>query len=98
MTCLRRLGKSCTFSLDTLKLQEVHFLFSVFSAAILVVTYAQQEFFVSQGVGAIRTATKRAGGTVHNHGGSPGKRLGIKKFSGQPTRSHKQELPNPQTV
>jgi hypothetical protein len=30
----------------------------------------------------VRTATKRAGGTVHNHGGSPGKRLGIKKFSG----------------
>jgi len=35
------------------------------------------------GVGSIRTATKRAGGTVHNHGGSPGKRLGIKKFSDQ---------------
>ncbi|KAF9532227.1 ribosomal protein L27 [Crepidotus variabilis] len=33
--------------------------------------------------GAIRTATKRAGGTVHNHGGSPGKRLGLKKFSDQ---------------
>ncbi|PPQ75431.1 hypothetical protein CVT26_015353 [Gymnopilus dilepis] len=33
-------------------------------------------------VGAVRTATKRAGGTVHNHGGSPGKRLGVKKFSG----------------
>jgi hypothetical protein len=32
--------------------------------------------------GSIRTATKRAGGTVRNHGGSPGKRLGIKKFSG----------------
>jgi len=31
----------------------------------------------------IRTATKRAGGTVRNHGGSPGKRLGIKKFSDQ---------------
>ncbi|KAG6910278.1 hypothetical protein DXG01_011675 [Tephrocybe rancida] len=31
---------------------------------------------------SIRTATKRAGGTVHNHGGSPGKRLGVKKFSG----------------
>ena len=30
----------------------------------------------------MRTATKRAGGTVHNHGGSPGKRLGLKKFSG----------------
>lgn len=34
------------------------------------------------GLGSIRTATKRAGGTVHNHGGSPGKRLGVKKFSG----------------
>ena len=32
--------------------------------------------------GAVRAATKRAGGTVHNHGGSPGKRLGVKKFSG----------------
>lgn len=30
----------------------------------------------------MRTATKRAGGTIRNHGGSPGKRLGIKKFSG----------------
>ncbi|PFH51737.1 hypothetical protein AMATHDRAFT_142012 [Amanita thiersii Skay4041] len=35
------------------------------------------------GVGSVRTATKRAGGTVHNHGGSPGKRLGLKKFSDQ---------------
>ncbi|TEB39645.1 hypothetical protein FA13DRAFT_1808058 [Coprinellus micaceus] len=35
------------------------------------------------GFGAVRTATKRAGGTVHNHGGSPGKRLGVKKFSDQ---------------
>ncbi|KXN91503.1 54S ribosomal protein L2, mitochondrial [Leucoagaricus sp. SymC.cos] len=34
-------------------------------------------------LGSIRTATKRAGGTVHNHGGSPGKRLGVKKFSDQ---------------
>jgi large subunit ribosomal protein L27 len=33
------------------------------------------------GVGSVRTATKRAGGTVRNHGGSPGKRLGVKKFS-----------------
>lgn len=31
----------------------------------------------------MRNATKRAGGTVHNHGGSPGKRLGVKKFSGK---------------
>ena len=30
----------------------------------------------------MRTATKRAGGTVRNHGHSPGKRLGVKKFSG----------------
>jgi len=36
------------------------------------------------GVGSIRTATKRAGGTISNHGGSPGKRLGVKKFSGAP--------------
>ncbi|KIM48729.1 hypothetical protein M413DRAFT_84547 [Hebeloma cylindrosporum] len=34
-------------------------------------------------IGAVRNATKRAGGTVHNHGGSPGKRLGVKKFSDQ---------------
>lgn len=34
------------------------------------------------GLGAVRTATKRAGGTVRNHGGSPGQRLGIKKFAG----------------
>jgi Ribosomal L27 protein len=34
------------------------------------------------GLGQVRTATKRAGGTIRNHGGSPGKRLGIKKFSG----------------
>ncbi|KAK7054666.1 54S ribosomal protein L2 mitochondrial [Paramarasmius palmivorus] len=33
------------------------------------------------GLGSIRTATKRAGGTIKNHGGSPGKRLGVKKFS-----------------
>ncbi|KIJ69331.1 hypothetical protein HYDPIDRAFT_105926 [Hydnomerulius pinastri MD-312] len=32
-------------------------------------------------LGSVRTATKRAGGTVRNHGGSPGKRLGLKKFS-----------------
>ncbi|KIY63050.1 ribosomal protein L27 [Cylindrobasidium torrendii FP15055 ss-10] len=35
----------------------------------------------SKGLGAVRTATKRAGGTIANHGGSPGKRLGVKKFS-----------------
>lgn len=32
--------------------------------------------------GSVRTATKRAGGSIRNHGGSPGKRLGVKKFSG----------------
>ena len=36
--------------------------------------------------GSVRTATKRAGGTVRNHGGSPGKRLGLKKFSGSAVR------------
>ncbi|KAI0062308.1 hypothetical protein BV25DRAFT_1825756 [Artomyces pyxidatus] len=34
-------------------------------------------------LGSVRTATKRAGGSVRNHGGSPGKRLGVKKFSDQ---------------
>jgi len=37
-----------------------------------------------QSLGQIRTATKRAGGTVRNNGSSPGKRLGIKKFSDEP--------------
>ncbi|GBE82115.1 ribosomal protein L27 [Sparassis latifolia] len=37
--------------------------------------------FDPSGFGSVRTATKRAGGTVANHGGSPGKRLGVKKFS-----------------
>ncbi|EKM55160.1 uncharacterized protein PHACADRAFT_195187 [Phanerochaete carnosa HHB-10118-sp] len=37
----------------------------------------------SLGPGAIRTATKRAGGSTRNTGGSPGKRLGLKKFSDQ---------------
>lgn len=32
-------------------------------------------------LGQVRTATKRAGGTVRNHGGSPGQRLGVKKFT-----------------
>lgn len=35
------------------------------------------------GLGSIRTATKRAGGTVKNNGHSPGKRLGVKKYSGR---------------
>ncbi|KIY43448.1 hypothetical protein FISHEDRAFT_53692 [Fistulina hepatica ATCC 64428] len=39
--------------------------------------------FSAFGVGSVRTATKKAGGTVRNHGGSPGKRLGVKKFSDQ---------------
>ncbi|KAJ4487733.1 hypothetical protein J3R30DRAFT_840138 [Lentinula aciculospora] len=38
--------------------------------------------FSAFGLGAVRTATKRAGGTVANHGGSAGRRLGVKKFSG----------------
>ncbi|KAI0306615.1 ribosomal L27 protein-domain-containing protein [Multifurca ochricompacta] len=33
--------------------------------------------------GSVRTATKRAGGSVRNHGGSPGRRLGVKQFSDQ---------------
>ncbi|KAJ3850744.1 ribosomal protein L27 [Lentinula lateritia] len=37
--------------------------------------------FAVFGLGAVRTATKRAGGTVANHGGSAGRRLGVKKFS-----------------
>ena len=44
---------------------------------LLIVTHCPKP-----GLGAIRTATKRAGGTVRNHGGSPGQRLGIKKFAG----------------
>lgn len=35
-------------------------------------------------LGQVRTATKRAGGTIRNHGGSPGKRLGVKKFTDEP--------------
>ncbi|EMD38282.1 hypothetical protein CERSUDRAFT_93812 [Gelatoporia subvermispora B] len=38
---------------------------------------------LSNALGSVRTATKRAGGTVANHGGSPGKRLGVKKFSNE---------------
>jgi large subunit ribosomal protein L27 len=34
-------------------------------------------------LGQVRTATKRAGGTIKNHGGSAGRRLGVKKFSGK---------------
>ncbi|KAF8212063.1 ribosomal L27 protein-domain-containing protein [Mycena galopus ATCC 62051] len=45
-----------------------------------VATAARSPFSI---LGSVRTATKRAGGTVHNHGGSPGKRLGVKKFSDQ---------------
>ncbi|KAH9930735.1 ribosomal L27 protein-domain-containing protein [Fomitopsis serialis] len=43
--------------------------------------HAARNPFVPAGLGSVRTATKRAGGTVANHGGSPGKRLGVKKFS-----------------
>jgi len=31
----------------------------------------------------VRTATKRAAGSTRNHGGSAGKRLGLKKFSNE---------------
>ncbi|KAF5389944.1 hypothetical protein D9757_003626 [Collybiopsis confluens] len=44
---------------------------------------AKQYPFATFGLGAIRTATKKAGGTVANHGGSAGRRLGVKKFSDQ---------------
>ncbi|TDL27404.1 ribosomal protein L27 [Rickenella mellea] len=37
--------------------------------------------FLLSGLGSVRNATKRAGGTVRNDGHSPGKRLGVKKFS-----------------
>lgn len=33
--------------------------------------------------GQVRTATKRAGGVTRNHGGSAGRRLGVKKFTGE---------------
>lgn len=56
--------------------------FSLFGASHLHVKDAPFDSRLI-GVGAVRTATKRAGGTVHNHGGSPGKRLGVKKFSGE---------------
>ncbi|KAE9409454.1 hypothetical protein BT96DRAFT_848054 [Gymnopus androsaceus JB14] len=44
---------------------------------------ASKSPFVAFGLGAVRTATKRAGGTIANHGGSAGRRLGVKKFSDQ---------------
>lgn len=53
--------------------------------SFLIIRLGLGSFIVSYSysiTGAVRTATKRAGGTVHNHGGSPGKRLGVKKFSG----------------
>ena len=34
-------------------------------------------------LGQVRTATKRAGGVTRNHGGSAGRRLGVKKFTGK---------------
>ncbi|EPS93321.1 hypothetical protein FOMPIDRAFT_1026575 [Fomitopsis schrenkii] len=45
------------------------------------IAQAARSPFSPIGLGSVRTATKRAGGTVSNHGGSPGKRLGVKKFS-----------------
>lgn len=58
------------------------------SFSLLSLCWSHFRYFVylivlSVGLGFVRTATKRAGGTVHNHGGSPGKRLGVKKFSGE---------------
>jgi hypothetical protein len=47
-----------------------------------VPAYRDQRTLETTGLGSVRTATKRAGGTVRNHGHSPGKRLGVKKFSG----------------
>lgn len=43
----------------------------------------QISHIVGNVLGQVRTATKRAGGTVKNNGGSAGRRLGIKKFSGE---------------
>ena len=53
-----------------------------FHFSVLLIFFHITRYFIFHTIGAIRTATKRAGGTVNNHGGSPGKRLGLKKFSG----------------
>lgn len=57
-----------------------------------------QPFCCIVGLGSVRTATKRAGGTVNNHGGSPGQRLGVKKFSGTPTATYISIHINPHTI
>ena len=56
--------------------------FSLLSKFYCTLFRSELSIIFNLGFGSIRTATKRAGGTVHNHGGSPGKRLGVKKFSG----------------
>ncbi|SRR6266702_1321989 len=55
-------------------------LFALFCPRLIPLSF--RYFIISCLPGSIRTATKRAGGSVRNHGGSPGKRLGVKKFSG----------------
>jgi large subunit ribosomal protein L27 len=35
------------------------------------------------GLGGVRTATKKAGGTTKNNRDSPGQRLGVKKYGGE---------------
>jgi Ribosomal L27 protein len=72
MSFLVRCRDAARSSFSFLGMYSSHFLFLFCSIVFRV------------GVGSVRTATKRAGGTVHNHGGSPGKRLGVKKFSGMP--------------
>jgi hypothetical protein len=59
--------------------QEVHSLYLVRACSIIKSLSFHGRVRLK---GSVRTATKRAGGTVRNHGGSPGKRLGLKKFSG----------------
>ncbi|KZT71299.1 ribosomal protein L27 [Daedalea quercina L-15889] len=49
--------------------------------SVFRIARATRNPFSLSGLGSVRTATKRAGGTVSNHGGSPGKRLGVKKYS-----------------
>lgn len=44
-------------------------------------------------LGQIRTATKKAGGSTKNGGSSAGRRLGIKKFSGEDAPNDIPEVP-----
>jgi large subunit ribosomal protein L27 len=55
----------------------------MFAAAWLCQLQRHNGPAISNVFGQIRTATKRAGGTIKNHGGSAGRRLGVKKFSGE---------------